>query len=253
MTRPLPRTLCIVIHDVAPQTRERCQTILDALARIGDFPVTLLAVPRHHGAERDAGFEAWLRQRAERGDDVALHGYLHRDDGVPGGLLDRLRRRVYTRGEGEFWDLPLAEARRRIDAGLGWLASLGIVPAGFVAPAWLMGETAWAAVRERPFGYTCSLKQVFRLASAGGTAANLRCQAQVYSSSTAWRRWTSVAWNATLARLQRHHGVVRLELHPGDVQWPVFGAWMRLARAQTRGRQVQTLATLARQLPLSEG
>ncbi len=248
---PPGRTLCIVLHDVAPQTRERCQTILDALARLGDFPVTLLAVPSHHGAGRDAAFEAWLRERADRGDDIALHGYHHLDDGRPKGVLDGLRRRVYTRGEGEFWDLPLAEARRRIDAGLAWLASFGIVPAGFVAPAWLMGETAWEAVRERPFGYTCTLRQVFRLAQPGAGAARLDCQAQVYSSSTAWRRWMSVAWNSTLARLQRQRDVVRLELHPVDVQAPVFAAWQRLAREQLRDREVLTLAALARRLQTS--
>ncbi len=244
------RSLCIVLHDVAPQTRERCQTVLDALARIGDFPVTLLAVPRHHGVPRDAAFESWLQARAARGDDIALHGYTHRDEGTPGGLVDRLRRRVYTRGEGEFWDLPLAEARRRIDAGLGWLAALGIAPAGFVAPAWLMGESAWQAVHERGFEYTCTLQQVYRL-GAGAEAAGLRCQAQVYSSSTAWRRWMSVAWNGSLAWLQRRDDVVRLELHPVDVQAPVRDSWERLARAQVATRQVTTLAALARRLPLA--
>ncbi len=246
---PLGRTLCVVLHDVAPQTRERCETVLGALERIGDFPVTLLAVPRHHGAPRDPAFDAWLQGRAARGDDIALHGYRHLDDGIPSGVLDRLRRRVYTRGEGEFWDLPLAEAERRIDAGLAWLASLGIAPEGFVAPAWLMGASAWQAVRERRFAYTCTLRQVFRLANLSEDAAELRCQAQVYSSSTAWRRHTSVVWNRTLARLQREHAVVRLELHPVDVQRPVFGAWEKLARTQAASREVMTLAALARRLP----
>ena len=247
---PPPRTLCVVLHDVAPATQAACERLLDVLDRIAaGIPVTLLAVPRYHGQPRDAGFEAWLQARAQRGDEVALHGWTHLDERPPRGFLDHLRRRHYTRGEGEFSDLPLADARTRIKAGLRWLRRLGLEPAGFVAPAWLLGADAWHAVCEQPFAYTCTLQKIYPLTSADGGKPRtpIDAQAQVYSNSAGWRRGLSVLWNGSLARWQRKQPVVRLELHPGDVDHPLLAAsWQRLAAEQLRTRTARTLADVAR-------
>ncbi|HEY4069731.1 MAG TPA: polysaccharide deacetylase family protein, partial [Burkholderiaceae bacterium] len=218
------RTLCIVLHDVAPPTWGACRALLHEIARVGDFPVTLLAVPRFHGAARDAGFEQWLRERATRGDEVALHGLTHVDDGVPLGAVDRLRRRFYTRGEGEFSALDAPDAAQRIAAGLAWLHELDIIPAGFVAPAWLLGAGAWSALRELPLDYTCTLRRI-HLLHLQGPAQALVCQSQVYSSASAWRRQLSVRWNGALAWQQRDAAVVRVELHPGDLAPLVRASW----------------------------
>ena len=239
------RRLCVVLHDVAPATWPACVRVLDALQRIGDFPVTLLAVPRYHGEARDAAFERWLCERAARGDEVALHGYTHLDERRPRNPLDWLRRRCYTRGEAEFWDLPFDEAARRLDAGVQWLRSLGLPPAGFVAPAWLLGPEGWRALRGQPFDYTCTLRRFYLLPERHALA----CRGQVYSTASAWRRGASLLWNAALARLQRRRPVVRLELHPGDAQHPrLQRSWQRLAREQARSRQACTLQQLAREL-----
>ncbi len=134
------RTLCIVLHDVAPGTWGACRRLLAALDRIAPgAPVTHLAVPRYHGQPRDPAFEAWLQARAQCGDEVALHGFTHRDERPANGFIDHVRRRHYTRSEGEFSDLPYDEAHARIDAGMRWLHELGIEAKGFVAPAWLLG------------------------------------------------------------------------------------------------------------------
>ncbi len=243
-----PRTLCIVLHDVAPATLAPCRRLLDALDRIQpDVRVTLLAVPRYHHEPRDAAFEAWLQARARRGDEVALHGFTHLDERPPRGFIDHLRRRHYTRGEGEFSDLPLAEARTRIKAGLRWLRRLGLEPAGFVAPAWLLGPDSWRAVREWGFAYTCTLRQIHPLGAMNGNQPPpIDAQAQVYSNSSSWRRGLSVLWNGSLARRQRRQPVVRLELHPSDIDHPLLVAsWQRLAAQQLRSRTARTLADVA--------
>ena len=135
------RIVCVVLHDVAASTRAACLRVLEAIAEVAELPVTLLAVPRYHDETPTPEFEAWLGQRSRRGDELALHGWTHRDDLPPAGTLDRLRRRHYTRSEGEFWALPEAEASRRIDAGIAWFQEHGWPLAGFVAPAWLLGPT----------------------------------------------------------------------------------------------------------------
>jgi uncharacterized protein len=235
------RTLHIVLHDVAPPTHMACCRVLDALSEIGRFPVTLLAVPRYHGAARDSAFERWLVSRAERGDEVALHGYTHRDDGQPNSVGDWVLRRFYTRSEGEFLDLADGEVSRRLDAGLAWLRDLSLEPSGFVAPAWLMGDAAWRAMERYPFDYTCTLRRIHLL----NERRSIQCQSQVFSSSSAWRRAMSTAWNTSLAARQRDASIVRLELHPRDADFAnLRQCWQRLARDQSRDRDATTLQSL---------
>ena len=100
------------------------------------LPVTLLVVPRHHGAPSDGRFAAWLRLQARHGHELALHGHTHLDDGPPPrGLVARLLRRVYTAGEGEFAALDRPEAARRLALGQAWARAHQLPMAGFVAPA----------------------------------------------------------------------------------------------------------------------
>jgi predicted deacetylase len=240
-----PRSIHIVLHDVAPATRSACQRVLDALDQVGSFPLTLLAVPHYRGAGRNSAFERWLVDRAEQGDEVALHGYTHQDAGRPRGPRDWVLRRLYTRAEGEFFDIGRDEALSRVDAGLAWLRDLSLEPAGFVAPAWLMGENAWSAVHERGFVYTCTLRRLHLLR----VKSSVDCQSQVFSTSSAWRRRMSTHWNETLARMQQAAPIVRLELHPFDADHPaVRTCWQQLARQQARDREATTLSVLASRL-----
>ena len=241
------KALCVVVHDVAPATWSASRRLLDAIADVGRFPVTLLAVPHYHGQARDEDFERWLLERERAGDEIALHGYRHLDDGKPRGWIDRQMRRTYTRGEGEFADLSFDEAMRRIDAGLAWLHELGVRPAGFVAPAWLLGADAWRALRSHRFAYTCTLRRIHLLRGCAedGNERHIVCQSQVYSSASAWRRAASVVWNESLAQLQRNQAIVRLELHPADVDHTTLkSSWQRLARTQARTRTACTLQEL---------
>ncbi|MEO6626420.1 MAG: DUF2334 domain-containing protein, partial [Burkholderiaceae bacterium] len=141
------RSLCIVLHNVAPPTWKRCRALLGFLDDMGLGPVTLLAVPRFHGAARDPAFERWLCERQRSGDEVSLHGYNHQDGGPARNPVDWLRRNVYTRGEGEFCDISFELSRGKLQAGLQWMQDLGISPAGFVAPAWLLGAESWRALQ----------------------------------------------------------------------------------------------------------
>ena len=110
----------------------------------------------------------------------------------PHGWLDGLRRSRYTRGEGEFWSLSRKEALARIDVGIEWFAKNGWPLSGFVAPAWLLGPGAREALVERPFEYTATLRQLVHLPDQTPVTS----QSVVYSTSSAWRRASSLAWNA---------------------------------------------------------
>ncbi|HEY0229715.1 MAG TPA: DUF2334 domain-containing protein, partial [Dokdonella sp.] len=121
-TAAQPRTLCIAVHDVAPATWPQCAALLALLDEFGAPPVTLLVVPDYHHrgrADADIGFRRAIEGRLARGDEIALHGYFHLDDGPPPRTPgDWLRRRQLTAGEGEFAALSDEHAGRRIAAGL---------------------------------------------------------------------------------------------------------------------------------------
>ena len=150
------RALCVVIHDVAPATWPDCLRLLDAVREVADIPLTWLVVPRWHGgAARSPALDAALDRLLAGGHELALHGYTHLDTAVRADRWrDRFLRGVYTEGEGEFAALEAGEARRRIKLGLAWFDERDWPVHGFVAPAWLLGDGAWEAVRGYPFLYT---------------------------------------------------------------------------------------------------
>ncbi|HSN32814.1 MAG TPA: DUF2334 domain-containing protein, partial [Ideonella sp.] len=207
------------------------------------LPVTWLAVPHWHGAPFDAAFEAALDARRAAGDELALHGCTHRDDGVPRGAVDRWRRRVYTAGEGEFAALGADAARAKLQVGLDWFAERGWPVRGFVAPAWLASVGTWDALTDTPqLRWTCTLSRLVALPSRRA----LRSQSIVYSTRAPWRRLASRAWNRGVARLERRRPLLRFELHPGDAEHTaVRGSWMRLLERALGEREPLTLSQAA--------
>jgi predicted deacetylase len=238
------RTVCVVLHDAAPSTRSACVRTLAAVREVaGDVPVTILVVPRYHDESPSADFDAWLGEHVGRGDELALHGCTHRDDGAPQGWLDGLRRSRYTRGEGEFWSLSREEALARIDVGIDWFAKNGWPLAGFVAPAWLLGPGAREALLERPFDYTATLRQLVHLPAQ----IPVTSQSVVYSTSSAWRRASSLAWNAAVDLAERRNPLLRLELHPRDADFAaVKRSWQANLERALRQRQPATVAEFMR-------
>jgi predicted deacetylase len=228
----MTRSVCIAIHDVAPATWRACEVLLDLLQRLGAPPATLLVVPDYHrrgSVDDDLGFVRAIDQRIARGDEVALHGYHHLDDGpAPHSPAEWITRRVLTASEGEFAALTEHEAAIRIDAGIRLFERLGWNVAGFVAPAWLLGDGARSALARTRLRYTSTHAHLERVADG------FRIAAPAISASTrsAWRRWTSRRW-LQLARIAlRHEPLVRVARHPADANDArVLDAWRALLTA----------------------
>ena len=251
MSEPtLEPAVCVVLHDVAGSTLAACDRLIEAVAAVAPLPLTLLAVPRHHGRPPSPALEQWLEAGHARGDELALHGWTHLDEGEPHGPLDRLRRRVYTRGEGEFWALDRDEATARLAAGRAWFARHGWPLHGFVAPAWLLGDEAREAVRAQGFEYTSTLRHIELL--PGGE--RITSQSLVYSTSSAWRRQASIAWARAVSASQASNPVLRLELHPRDADAPgVRRSWQRVLEAALRRRSACTVEALTRRWRSAHG
>ena len=197
---PESRHLCVSVHDVAPVTWRSCQRVLAAVREVAEIPVTLLVVPAYHGqcSALAPGFESAMTDQLAQGHELALHGYFHRDLGVPQSAVDWLRRRIYTAGEGEFWALSRDEAAERLLLGQRWFAANRWPLAGFVPPAWLLGPEAWHALREFPaFSYVTTFTHVHAL-HAG---VSVRAPCLTFSTRRPWRRALSRAWaDARMAR-----------------------------------------------------
>lgn len=208
--------LCVVLHDVAPQTWDAYRPFVAFADRLG-VPLTLLVVPDfHHSGDlrRHPQFVHAMDTRLARGDEIVLHGYFHADDlPLRGDPVDFFMRRVYSH-EAEFYRLDAASAHERLARGLDLFAGLGWQTAGFVAPAWLPGAGTRVALRRLPLRYTSTPQTLIDLQLNRAYAA----PGLVWSARSPWRRGLSQLVN--LGLLHRHRGaaLLRLGLHPVDMR-----------------------------------
>ncbi len=147
-------------------------------------------------------------------------------------------------GEGEFAALDAAEAARRLELGQAWFRQRDWPLRGFVAPAWLLSEGAWRALRQSPFDYTTTLTR-FHLLPQGQA---LWSPSLVYSTRNVPGRRVSPHWVGILGHFLQAAPLVRLSLHPRDAHYPdlVRHAQQSLARLLLT-RQALTKAAFAQQ------
>lgn len=239
------RHLCVSIHDVAPATWQLCERLLAAVSAVDSMPLTLLVVPAYHGATQDAPWhDRQLERRLALGDELALHGYTHLDQGPPPrSWRERYARHVYTMGEGEFAALPEQEAARRLELGMRWFARRGWPLQGFVPPAWLLGAGGWRALRASGLLYTTTWRAFHSLQDA----ASLQAPSLVYSSRNAWGRALSRQAVSWASARQRGAALVRLSLHPRDALDPsTVSHFQNLLAALLASRLPLTKAAFAR-------
>jgi uncharacterized protein len=210
------RALVLSIHDVSPLTCKLVFAMMADIAAVGVDKVALLVIPNHHSKapiREDAEFCNWLR-RAVQTHEVVLHGYFHSRPQCAAGWWVTFVTEHYTAQEGEFYDLSESEARLRLERGKREFAEVGLVPRGFVAPAWLLGREAERAVRGVGFQYTTRLRTFKDLVTGRETISH----SLVWSVRSAWRRVASLCWNGLLARRLFGAPLLRIGLHPVDWQ-----------------------------------
>lgn len=246
-------TRCLVVsfHDLHPGTRTECQRFLDGLAKLGVKNISLLVVPRWHGARpihEDETFTKWVQLLAGAGHDVCLHGFFHQADSVTGGPLQRFMGRIYTNSEGEFFQISRGEAQRRVADGLEILARQGGFPVvGFTPPAWLINDEARAALVDAGLHYTTTFSGVDLLQRD----RQLSAPTIVYSCRNAWRRFVSRIWVRFWSWRNRNAEILRIAAHPGDFADPKVEASLfeRIRCALESGRKSTTYRDLVTPRP----
>jgi predicted deacetylase len=236
-------SLLLVLHDVAPQTSVDYQPFVEAVDALGGVPMTWLVVPdfhKHNDLQAHPDFRRLLSGRLARGDELALHGYFHCDDGpMANNPRDWFMRRIYTH-EGEFYNLSHEAALARLHAGIEVFHRYHWPLQGFVAPAWLMSEGTREALRQLPLSYTSDAQHLYRLPDFTAVDA----PGLVWSARSAWRRGLSKLVSDQLEQRWRQAPVIRLGLHPVDMRHEFSRTyWLKtLKRLLDEGRVPMTKA-----------
>lgn len=207
------------IHDVGPRFEREVDQLAARLERqLGAARFAMLVVPDHWDRAPIAGnaaFAARLRGWADAGVEMFLHGWRHLD-AAPRGF----RARHMTAGEGEFAHLNEAEARARLRRGRVVIEdAIGRPVAGFVAPAWLYGPGALAAVRAEGFALAEDHIKVWRPADGAVLA---RGPVITWASRSPARIAGSRAFAALARHALRPLPTVRVAVHPGDTAVPAL-------------------------------
>ena len=219
--RPEPsKHLIASIHDVGPKFEPEIDALVDRLSGLlGGLRFAMLVVPNHWNEAPLAAnrrYQAKLRRWAEDGVEMFVHGWFHRDDSAHDGAVARLKARHMTAGEGEFLGLSKDEALQRMRDGRALIEDIiGRPVAGFVAPAWLYGDGARAALAEAEFALAEDHMRVWRPAT---NAIVARGPVITWASRSRARIASSLLVAALARRALVRQSVVRVAVHPGDTR-----------------------------------
>lgn len=219
LTRPTARKQLIAsIHDVHPGSLDPVERLAERFERhLGGPKYAMLVVPDHWGRNAmrgNAAFAARLREWADRGVEMFVHGWFHQDRSEHSGIA-ALKARHMTASEGEFLGLDAVEAARRMAEGKALVEdAIGRPAAGFIAPAWLYGPGALEALETSGFALAEDHIKVWRPANGEVVAKG----PVITWASRSGPRTASSLLAAWLGRnLLGPLPTVRVAVHPGDV------------------------------------
>jgi predicted deacetylase len=221
---PGQKSLIVSLHDAHPGSHAAIAEQIAFLAGYGIARSSILVVPEFHhvgSVAESSSFCADVSRWQEAGHELVLHGYFHdRRESPPEKVSTLFWTRLYTSREAEFLDLRTETARARLEAGRALFASLGWRTEGFVAPAWLMAEGLANLLAEMGFRYTTRLREIVPLLP--GVNRLISSQSLCYSTRSGWRRTASGIWNKRLFGQLRDTELIRLSLHPRDLEFPLI-------------------------------
>lgn len=251
------KRLIASIHDVHPGSLDAVERLAAQLERhLGGPRFAMLVVPEYwgrHAVRGNAPFAAKLRGWADRGVEMFVHGWFHQDRAQHRGAAAFMARHM-TDSEGEFLGLDQAEAARRMAAGKAVVEdAIGRPAAGFIAPAWLYGAGAIAALAESGFALAEDHLRVWHPATGVAVA---RGPVVTWASRSAARTASSLLAAGLARALLAPLTTVRVAVHPGDVTKPSIVASIdktlaALSRKRVVGRYADLLAPQSRPLPLA--
>lgn len=148
-----------------------------------------------------------LRAWEERGHEVSLHGWEHRQPGVV-----RTMDRIVTRGAGEFARLDELASRSRLEAGLGVLAVNGLATNGFTPPGWVISKDAARVLKPLGIAYYTTQLAIHDLHNG----RKLRVPAVCHRPGTPLARSAARVMRVGHQLARRIGHDLRMAIHPDD-------------------------------------
>jgi predicted deacetylase len=218
------KSLIVSLHDAHPGSHAQIAEQVAFLAERGVTRSSILVVPEfHHRGSllQNGDFCRAVTAWQDSGHEVVLHGYFHdRQESPPEKLSTIFWTRLYTNREAEFLDLPRETAQLRLQRGRAMFETLGWNATGFVAPAWLMASGLTNLLADMGFTYTTRVNEIIPLRP--GLNRVKASQSLCYSTRAGWRRVASGVWNKHLYGRLRETDLIRLSLHPRDLEFPLM-------------------------------
>ena len=247
----MSKLLLASIHDVSPRFEREVDQLAALISGIlGGPKFAMLVVPDHWSEAPLAGntaFQRRLRDWADAGVEMFVHGWFHKDLADHAGAA-AFKAKHMTAGEGEFLGLPRDVAAQRMADGRKLIEdAIGREVAGFIAPAWLYGEGAKAALADSGFALAEDHLKVWQPA----TGKVLAKGPVITWASRSKSRQLSSRLVAGLARHALHvQPVVRAAVHPGDVTVPallgsISATFKAFVARRPAGRYADLLASKA--------
>jgi predicted deacetylase len=220
--------LIVAIHDITPARLAHAEALREMVAREAPGPASLLVIPRYAGTAswRAGAGAARLGALSRAGDEIVVHGYSH----------------VTRRGRDgpETARMSPACVGATVRAGADELRSVGLVGAGFIAPAYGRAAGCGGACRAAGLGWWAGR---LALHHPGGA---MRLPSLGLGASAPVRRALSPLCAAAAAAALRRAPVVRLDLHTADLGHPRLAVAARslLCGLLGQGRSLTTHAAL---------
>lgn len=211
------KRLLASIHDVGPGFAREVDLLANQIAtRLGSAKFAMLVVPDHwglHALGEDRAFQARLRDWSDAGVEMFVHGWYHKDLAEHSGAA-AFKARHMTAGEGEFLGLSESVAAQRMSDGKALVEDIiGKRAAGFIAPAWLYGPGAMAALAKAGFALAEDHMKVWRPESGEVLAKG---PVVTWASRSAARTASSLFFAGLARRALPFTQTVRVAVHPGD-------------------------------------
>lgn len=219
------RMLLASIHDVGPRFEREVDGLAERLDRLlGSARFAMLVVPDHWDKAPLSAAPAYrrrLREWAEAGVEMFVHGWNHRDAAPAGSVsVNSLARKHMTAGEGEFAALSRAAALDRMVRARAVVEdAIGLAATGFIAPAWLYSDGTRAALADAGFALA---EDHFRVWRPGDGAVLARGPVITWASRSRGRQLSSRLAAGAARHLLGRQRVVRVAVHPGDTGVPAL-------------------------------
>ena len=218
------KRLLLSIHDVSPRFEAEIDLLLERVSRHVELRnLAMLIVPDYwgrHPLEANSPFAARVRSWADAGVSMFAHGWFHKDMAAHDGIIARAKARHMTASEGEFLGLDEATAIQRMTDARDLIQQIAGQPVtGFIAPAWLYGGPAHAALGKLGFALAEDHLKVWHPRSGHVLA---RGPVITWASRSRARIASSLIAAHLLPPLLRHAPVARVAVHPGDAHVPAL-------------------------------